>query len=1054
MPPCLFTLRSLLIGSRSLARHTTSTLPFRQSQWRPILRHHGTAAAEKSRDDGDDGDDGELVIAGPVPPEATREELITRLQDPPVEKKKAERAPQQRIQPETEAGYGGPGSSIEDGTSTGDVVKAVSEGSCSVKSKKLGHRRAAQAFSESQTSQTSAGEKSTAGKLPKPVKASRRKLAGDSPVGAQPKKNEVEDAGQTECSFEDAIPPGETMKSVEQAAMRTKKTLSRSAKSGRLKHEPNALANAQLKIEDAHETETLLKDAASAGDMVEPWTQDVRRSGNQETQQQRRPALRSAKKQEFSQSFDGQILPPEIWNTLSKSEQNTRRRRLQSHRRAQTKQAEDANKIEPPLDDEGSAGTSITTAFTRKLPQRDPALGTSSSERGSTDTKRLHGGKRRPFHNNVSASRRPRFRIPSGKSLRDAVRSQHWDVEYRKLDMRYAENSTNTYLQDPGPPRVIPGTEAIVMSIRSRLQKAREMREMDEDLESRSDTGAYTSLTAFLLRRSFSWRNFLHRWNSIALWFLYHDPEYAIDFLAASSASKVFPLRQNLGLSIQHLVLHFRHCQDEETRDRNMKKIAQTLPTFLNDHEVLRLHFTQGGTIRHLMPYWTSDQIDALWLAIQQGRLVVLWHTLLHLARYFIDNDQFSTGLDVILAAKAKDAIVDSYAFRSSCAHLLRVASTQPSGLRVTLRLVDNFVAMGLTLNLQMCNIVILNAIDAGDLNTAFSLYRSLVQNGLEADDFTYGILLKGCRGIDDADVLNETIRSAIGHVNVQRNERLATEILHCLNLFHTKKDPENVFNIIADAYTQLFDAHPLRLLGVLKQPLPSGVVRRMAPSQYVLGVMLSAYLNHVHRQTKTHHAAREVYDRYRELVLAGTEPFASSISTDYLPNLFLHSFIRTEQGLLSASQVIKDMQRPTKNSNRVKQCPPSVQSWTIFASGFTRHGKMELAEQVLTYMRKKNLEPDAVTWNVLVKGYAARQDEVGLLASLNRLEDGGHEWTQATVAGMRWYRKQEQLGEVLKRKEQKALELDFVTDLKSQLTARFQEEDDQGNVEYKPLGE
>jgi pentatricopeptide repeat protein len=149
-------------------------------------------------------------------------------------------------------------------------------------------------------------------------------------------------------------------------------------------------------------------------------------------------------------------------------------------------------------------------------------------------------------------------------------------------------------------------------------------------------------------------------------------------------------------------------------------------------------------------------------------------------------------------------------------------------------------------------------------------------------------------------------------------------------------------------------------------------------------------------------------------------------------------------------------MQRPTTSGHPVKQCLPTVQTWTIYLHGFTRHGKMELAEQVLTYMRNKGLEPDVVTWNNIVQGYAKKQDEEGLLGALDRLEEGGHEWTKYTVDGMKWYRKQEELSEVLRKREQAAVELSFVTDLKSQLRERFELEGDNGgektDVEYKPF--
>jgi pentatricopeptide repeat protein len=526
------------------------------------------------------------------------------------------------------------------------------------------------------------------------------------------------------------------------------------------------------------------------------------------------------------------------------------------------------------------------------------------------------------------------------------------------------------------------------------------------------------------------------RWNLVALWLLYHEPEQAVELLAATATRPYLPSRK-VSEAFDYLVLHCRHCEDRARKIRYMSRLADVLLRVVERNPEVRLRFVHGGTVRHLIPYMTSKQVNSIWAAICEKRIVLLWPTLLHFARRLIDDGHFERGFDAIKEAQRLGASPFSQAFTSSCAYLLRSASRQPSGLRVTMRLVEDLAAMGVPLNLQMCNVVILNAIEGGDPNTAFALYRSLVQNGLQADKYTYSILLKGCRAINDADVLNETIRSATAHVNIQQNERLATEILNCLAHFHTKKDPSTTFDRLLEAYDQMFDSSPLHMLGLTKQH--SASPHLMPPPHQAIGIMLSVYLDQVDHHSKTFLTTLKVYNRYRKLVLAGAEPFASMISEAYLPNLFLHSFIRTEKGLLSASQVIKDMQRPTEASRPVKQSPPNIQTWSIFMHGFARHGKMALAEQVLTYMRSKGMEPDVVTWNTLVKGYAAKQDESGLLNSLDRLEEGGFAWTQPTLDGVKWYRKQAALQEKLRQREQKAMESNFVTDLKAQLMQKFE---------------
>jgi pentatricopeptide repeat protein len=118
----------------------------------------------------------------------------------------------------------------------------------------------------------------------------------------------------------------------------------------------------------------------------------------------------------------------------------------------------------------------------------------------------------------------------------------------------------------------------------------------------------------------------------------------------------------------------------------------------------------------------------------------------------------------------------------------------------------------------------------------------------------------------------------------------------------------------------------------------------------------------------------------------------------------------------------------------------PDVQSWSIFLEGFTRHGQLKLAEQVLTYMRGKGLEPNSVTWNTLLAGYASQQDFDGMLGAMRRLDASGHAWDEWTYNGLRRYRNAEQLKGVMERRAQ-TMQLDFTDDLKQGLGARLSKE-------------
>lgn len=210
------------------------------------------------------------------------------------------------------------------------------------------------------------------------------------------------------------------------------------------------------------------------------------------------------------------------------------------------------------------------------------------------------------------------------------------------------------------------------------------------------------------------------------------------------------------------------------------------------------------------------------------------------------------------------------------------------------------------------------------------------------------------------------------------------------------------------------------------------------APLQ-AIGIMLRTYLQLTSDGHGSNIAAQKIYQRYRTHVYNRVEPFASLAHSSHCYNAFLGTFTKNKRTLVNAAEVIKDMQNGAADSPP-SAAPPDVQSWSIFLEGFTRHGQLKLAEQVLTYMRSKNLEPNSVTWNTLLAGYASEQDFDGLLDVIERLDASGHAWDEWTHDGLRRFRNSEMLRGALEQrgKGARTLPLDFTEDLKMGLETRL----------------
>jgi pentatricopeptide repeat protein len=69
----------------------------------------------------------------------------------------------------------------------------------------------------------------------------------------------------------------------------------------------------------------------------------------------------------------------------------------------------------------------------------------------------------------------------------------------------------------------------------------------------------------------------------------------------------------------------------------------------------------------------------------------------------------------------------------------------------------------------------------------------------------------------------------------------------------------------------------------------------------------------------------------------------------------------------------------------------PTLFTFSILLHGLLMRREVILAEQVRQALREHNLEPNIVTWNTLVKGYASMQDLSQTVGTLQDLEAAGY---------------------------------------------------------------
>ncbi|KAK5127633.1 hypothetical protein LTR85_006974 [Meristemomyces frigidus] len=530
-------------------------------------------------------------------------------------------------------------------------------------------------------------------------------------------------------------------------------------------------------------------------------------------------------------------------------------------------------------------------------------------------------------------------------------------------------------------------------------------------------------------------------WSEVALWLLCYQKHTLIDFLEATHTA-LYPPINWVEDCLCCLVRHYNLM--ETNHSHGWSQLLVQLFFKLVDRDTNEQYMFNSDFFRPLLAHCTALQVNELYRMIKTGKVKVLHHTLLHFADHFGKHDRIEQSLDALLEAKAAGADINSVPYRSCCSTLLRASSQHPGGLRICLRLIESLVSVGVKLNRILCNVVMLNAVEARDLDTADAIHLSAIQQGFAPSAYTCAIRLKACKlDISNVQRLTETIEETIANGEVRQNEIVATEIMHCLALHHTQEFQEGDsgfgrWRTVAAAYMQLFDPGPLTRLGV-KMPADASVntngtvEQRMPPTRHAIAFLLTVYLRYGSKLNE----AERIYKRWRELVEAGDAPLAACATTPNVSNIFLRAITRQKSKMLQAARIVKDMQKPLPESAGVEQAEPDAYTWSIFLHGFASTGQMKLAEQVLRYMRSRSIEPNHVTWTSLVGAYAAAQDSEGMLDALRRMGQGGFAWNEWTRRNVTRLRNQQKLKELLE--EQRLQQnLDFSGELKEGLVHKL----------------
>jgi len=432
-------------------------------------------------------------------------------------------------------------------------------------------------------------------------------------------------------------------------------------------------------------------------------------------------------------------------------------------------------------------------------------------------------------------------------------------------------------------------------------------------------------------------------------------------------------------------------------------------------------------TLYLLSKYCNDDMFLSLIDCLQHNKSHITPNSKLHILERATQLGKIGIGLSLLGTIPVPD--LAEPAVQSFCVSLLRADMDVDDLYGLRSNILTYMLKVGVRPNRQLANVIILNAMEAGDLRIAWRSHEIAMENGLLPDVFTYTCLLKGVQRGDHISKISYIQECAAKDGALAMSIRLKFEILYVMYVAKGRGPHCRPFLDLLPTYREFFDIRPLIDLGILDH----SEIHLLAPNQpappvQALGLMILAWLQNLDDLAK----AKDVYEAYVRHIREGHPIISPLAQTDHTANAFIYAFGCDAKTLPLCTQVIQYMLKPdvddlaaevgpsaesedirtagsgpdplksSSNTRRpVKIAPPRVQTWNILLHSFIRNRQASAAEKVLTIMQSRGHEPNHVTWNTLLGGYATMQDVIGVVGSMKRFEKAkleADEWTMKAL--------------------------------------------------------
>jgi len=413
------------------------------------------------------------------------------------------------------------------------------------------------------------------------------------------------------------------------------------------------------------------------------------------------------------------------------------------------------------------------------------------------------------------------------------------------------------------------------------------------------------------------------------------------------------------------------------------------------------------------------ESLDARFLRIHPLSLLMF-------AAFFGSRGKFEIALKLLRRAKDNGMSSNSQTFRNVGNKILRASMLSPGGYHANSDILKELMEIGVPIKLDTYNALMLNAVEARDLQAALQIHKLVMAHKLKPDHIHWTIFLQGIKLSDDATLVGSAIDAA--SEAARTNDIIADQIIHLTALYHYRNHNGYAFRKVLSMYLHFFKPDALLRLGLLLpfdlSTLPQHSHQRH-PGHVAIHIMLHCYMHHS-RYHRRHHYY-QIYLTYRRLVESGDPLITPCASHSQFSNTFMHVFGAFPDSLSYCPRILRDMAaklpNPTVPSVRdpqklvtFQQAPPDDYTWSILLFAFMRNKQHAAAMKVSQFMQKRRVKRSAAVWNTMVSVWAYEQDVERAVGALGLMAADGFAMSEWTIKGFNRVRNQGALMKALEK--------------------------------------